>query len=115
MMQAFRNSAKVAGAVFALLMLVFVLTSVDWSGLGTTTAVGKINGETVDARTYQTAVQRTVDSRQQESPGALGLEERSQIEDEVWEQFVDGRVLESEYRRRGITVTDDEVIEAIRT
>jgi peptidyl-prolyl cis-trans isomerase D len=115
MMQAFRNSAKVAGAVFALLMFVFVLTSVDWSGLGSTTTVGKINGETVDARTYQTAVQRTIESRQQESPGALGLEERSQIEDQVWEQFVDGRVLESEYRRRGITVTDDEVIEAIRT
>ena len=33
MMQAFRNSAKVAGAIFALLMLIFVLTSVDWQGL----------------------------------------------------------------------------------
>ncbi len=36
MMQAFRNSAKVAGAIFALLMLIFVLTSVDWSGLTST-------------------------------------------------------------------------------
>ena len=52
MMQAFRNSAKVAGAIFALLMLVFVLTSVDWSGLTMSSTVGKINGESVDARTF---------------------------------------------------------------
>ena len=51
MMQAFRNSAKVAGAIFALLMLVFVLTSVDWSGLSQSSAVGKINGQSVDSRT----------------------------------------------------------------
>ena len=42
MMQAFRNSAKLAGAIFALLMLIFVLTSVDWRGLGSTTTVGKV-------------------------------------------------------------------------
>ena len=42
MMQAFRNSAKLAGAIFAILMLVFMLTSLDWSGLTSTTPVGKI-------------------------------------------------------------------------
>jgi peptidyl-prolyl cis-trans isomerase D len=114
MMQAFRNSAKVAGAVFALLMLIFVLTSVDWRGLGSSTAVGKINGESVDGRTFQTAVQQAIDTRQRQSSGALGLEERTQIENEVWDQFIDASVLESEYRRRGIGVTDDEVVEAIR-
>ena len=113
-MQAFRNSAKVAGAIFALLMLVFVLTSVDWQGLGTTSTVGKVNGESVDVRTFQTAVQRTIENRQQESATPLGLEDRARIEDEVWQQFVESGVLESEYKRRGITVSDDEVIQAIR-
>jgi len=114
MMQAFRNSAKVAGAVFALLMLIFVLTSVDWRGLGSTTTVGKIDGQSIDARTYQSAVQQTIDNRQRQSPSALTLEDRTQIEDQVWDQFVDGRVLEAEYRRRGITVSDDEIVEALR-
>ncbi len=114
MMQAFRNSAKVAGAIFALLMFVFVLTSVDWSGLGTTTTVGKVDGQSIDARTYQTAVQQTIDNRQRQSPASLTLEDRTQIEDQVWDQFVDGRVLDAEYRRRGITVSEDEVVEAIR-
>ena len=114
MMQAFRNSAKVAGAVFALLMLIFVLTSVDWRGLGSTTTVGKIDGQGIDARTYQSAVQQTIDNRQRQSPSALTLEDRTQIEDQVWDQFVDGRVLEAEYRRRGITVSEDEIVEALR-
>ena len=115
MMQAFRNSAKIAGAIFALLMLVFVLTSVDWQGLGTTTTVGKVNGESVDVRTFQTAVQRTIENRQQQSPTPMGLEERAQVEEEVWQQFIESGVLESEYKRRGITVSDDEIVQAIRT
>jgi peptidyl-prolyl cis-trans isomerase D len=114
MMQAFRNSAKVAGAIFALLMLIFVLTSVDWRGLGTTTTVGKVNGESVDVRTFQTAVQRTIESRQQQSPAPLGMEDRARIEDEVWQQFIESGVLESEYKRRGISVSDDEIVQAIR-
>jgi peptidyl-prolyl cis-trans isomerase D len=114
MMQAFRNSAKVAGAIFALLMLVFVLTSVDWSGLTMTTTVGKINGESIDARTYQGFVQQSIDNRQRDLPASLTLEERNQIEEQVWEQLIENRVLETEFQHRGITVTTDEVVQAIR-
>jgi peptidyl-prolyl cis-trans isomerase D len=114
MMQAFRNSAKVAGAIFAILMLVFVLTSVDWSGLSTTTTVGKINGQSIDTRTYQGFVQQTIDNRQRDMPASLTLEERTQIENQVWEQLIESQILESEYRRRGITVTADEIVQAMR-
>ncbi len=114
MMQAFRNSAKVAGAIFAILMLIFILTSVDWSGLSTSSTVGKINGESIDARTYQGYVQQTIDNRQRDTPAALTMEERNQIEDQVWEQLIEGRVLESEYDRRGIAVTTDEIVQAMR-
>ncbi|HEY7612376.1 MAG TPA: peptidyl-prolyl cis-trans isomerase [Gemmatimonadales bacterium] len=114
MMQAFRNSAKVAGAIFALLMLIFVLTSVDWSGLSRSTTVGKINGETIDARTYQGIVQQSIDNRQKDLPTSLTLEERNQIEDQVWEQLIESRVLESEFDRRGISVSTDEIVQAIR-
>jgi peptidyl-prolyl cis-trans isomerase D len=115
MMQAFRNSAKVAGAIFALLMLIFMATSVDWGSLTQSTTVGKINGRAVDARSYQQFVQQSIDNRQKESPTALTLEDRSQIEDQVWEQLIQNSVLEAEYRKRGITVTDDEIVEALRT
>ncbi len=115
MMQAFRNSAKVAGAIFALLMLIFVLTSVDWSGLTSSSTVGKINGQSIDARTYQGFVQQSIDSRQKSAATSLTLEERNQIEDQVWEQLVESQMLESEYGRRNITASSDEIVQAMRT
>ncbi|HKU63311.1 MAG TPA: peptidylprolyl isomerase [Gemmatimonadales bacterium] len=114
MMQAFRNSAKVAGAIFALLMLIFMATSVDWGSLTRSTSAGKINGRTVDARSYQQFVQQSIDNRQRESPASLTLEDRNQIEDQVWEQLIQNSVLDAEYRRRGITVTEDEIVDALR-
>lgn len=114
MMQAFRNSAKIAGAVFAVLMLVFIATSVDWSNLTSSSAVGKINGHSVDARSYQAFLQQAMNNREQ-GAAPLTLEDRSQIEDQVWEQMVQNRVLDAEYRRRGIAVTPDEIADAIRT
>ena len=114
MMQTFRNSAKVAGAIFALLMLIFVLTSVDWSGLTKSTSVGKINGQSVDTRTFQGFVQQSIDNRQRDLPSSLTLEERNQIEDQVWEELIQNRVLETEYDRRGISVSTDEIVQAIR-
>jgi peptidyl-prolyl cis-trans isomerase D len=114
MMQTFRNSAKVAGAIFALLMLIFVLTSVDWSGLTKSTSVGKINGQSVDTRTFQGFVQQSIDNRQRDLPTSLTLEERHQIEDQVWEELIQNRVLETEYERRGISVSTDEIVQAIR-
>ena len=114
MMQAFRRSAKVIAVVFAVLMFIFVVTSVDWSTLGSSQSVGKVNGRSIDARTYQNIVQQSIDTRQQQSPGAMGLEDYQQVRDEVWDQIVQSSVLETEYRRHGISVSDDEVVQAIR-
>jgi peptidyl-prolyl cis-trans isomerase D len=85
------------------------------TGLLTKTAVGKVNGRNIDARTYQSVVQQNIDARQREAPTALGLEDYQEIRDQVWEQFVQNTVLDAEYKRRGITVTEDEIAEAMRT
>jgi peptidyl-prolyl cis-trans isomerase D len=77
--------------------------------------VGKINGRSVDARTYQSIVQQSIDARQRQSPGAMGLDDYQQVRDEVWDQIVQNSVLDAEYRRRGISVSEDEVVQAIRT
>ena len=118
MMQAFRNAAKpimvvVAFAFFA--WLVLDLSGItEGTGLLTNTSVGKVNGQSIDARTYQTIVQQSIDARQQQSPGTLGLEDYEQVRDQVWDQIVQNNVLETEYRRRGISVSDDEIVQAIR-
>jgi peptidyl-prolyl cis-trans isomerase D len=118
-MQAFRNAAKPLMVVVAFTFfawLVVDLSGISGStGLLTKTAVGKVNGRNIDARVYQTAVQQNIDARQRQAPGALGLEDYEQIRNDVWEQFVQNSVLDAEYKRRGITVDQDEIVEAMRT
>jgi peptidyl-prolyl cis-trans isomerase D len=117
-MQAFRNAAKPLMVVVALTFFAWLVVDLSGitgnTGLLTKTAVGKVNGRSIDARTYQSVVQQSIDARQREAPGALGLEDYQQIRDQVWEQFVQNTVLDAEFKRRGITVTQDEIAEAMR-
>lgn len=115
MMQAFRSSARVIAVVFAVLMLIFVLTSIDINSItGSSRTVGKVNGKSIDARAYQSVVQQAIDQRQRETPGTVSLEDAAQIRNEVWEQLVQSAALTTEYERRGITVGEDEIVEALR-
>ncbi len=118
MMQAFRNAAKPIMVVVAITFFAWLVLDLSGitggTGLLTNTSVGKVNGQSIDARTYQTIVQQSINARQQQTPGNLGLEDYEQVRNQVWDQIVQSRVLETEYRRRGITVTEDEVVQAIR-
>jgi peptidyl-prolyl cis-trans isomerase D len=119
MMQAFRNAAKPLMVVVAITFFAWLVLDLSGitggTGLLTKTSVGKVNGRSIDARTYQNIVQQSIDARQRQSPGAMGLEDYQQVRDEVWDQIVQSSVLDAEYRRRGISVSDDEVVQAIRT
>jgi peptidyl-prolyl cis-trans isomerase D len=119
MMQAFRNAAKPLLVVIAITFFAWLVLDLSGitggTGLLTQTSVGKINGRSVDARTYENIVQQSIDARQRQSPGAMGLDDYQQVRDEVWDQIVQSSVLESEYRKRGISVSDDEVVQALRT
>jgi peptidyl-prolyl cis-trans isomerase D len=118
MMQAFRNAAKPIMVVVAITFFAWLVLDLSGitggTGLLTNTSVGKVNGQSIDARTYQTIVQQSISARQQQTPGNLGLEDYEQVRNQVWDQIVQSRVLEAEYRRRGITVSEDEVVQAIR-
>jgi len=120
MMQAFRSSAKIIAVVFAALMLLFLidLSGITGGGGGggsvlSSTTVGKINGVGVETRVYDQAVQERTRIAQQQSSIPLGLDDIEAIRDAVWEEFVTSTVLESEYDRRGITVSAAEVAGAL--
>jgi peptidyl-prolyl cis-trans isomerase D len=119
MMQAFRNAAKPLMVIVAFTFFAWLVLDLSGitggTGLLTQTSVGKVNGQSIDARTFQSVVQQSIDAQQRQSPGALGLEDYQRIRDDVWDQFVTNSVLESEYARRGITVTSDEIVQALRT
>jgi peptidyl-prolyl cis-trans isomerase D len=117
MMQAFRSVAtKIAAGVFAVLMLVFVITSVDWSQVtgGSQTTVGEINGVHIQLRQYQAMVQQETERRQREAGHALSAEEVEEARKTVWDELIRQQSLEKEYIARGITVGPDEIAEAIQ-
>lgn len=107
-------AVKFAAVVFAVLMMIFMLTSVDWGKLVSGTSVGRVNGRPIDARLYQREVQQVTEARQRQASQGLGLDDYEAIRNDVWDQFVTNELLESEYARRGIRVNDDEVLDAIR-
>ncbi len=119
MMQFFRSAAK--PIILVTTIAFFVWLVYDLSGLGngggllTKTSVGKVNGTTVDARTFQASVQQAIEGRQRQTGASLSLEEVAQLRDQVWEQAIQDIIFRAEYDRHGIRVSPEEVAEAIRT
>jgi peptidyl-prolyl cis-trans isomerase D len=118
MMQAFRNSAKpliyIVTASFFLWLVLDLSGLTGGSGLLSQTRAGKVNGETIEARSYITMVQQATEEQQRQSPTRLGLEDIERIRNDVWEQVIQNTVLRREYTRRGITVSAEELAEIIR-
>lgn len=115
-MQVFRNSAKPVLVLLA--VTTFVWLVVDMSGIAGTSSVltqtnaGKVNGTAIDLRQYELQVQDAV-QRQRASTGS-GLEAVAQVRDQVWDAAVTNVLLADQYKKRGITVSDDELIATLR-
>ncbi len=117
MLQQMRGLAKY---IWVLVALVFVggFLLYQTSGLmgkapvTPTTAVAVVNGREIMYRDFEARVQNEIQSEQQRAGGeALSQDETHRIENNVFDQMVSDVLLDQEYRRRGIVVTDDEVRE----
>ena len=76
----------------------------------------RVNGREVQITEYQQRLQTAYDQyRQQYGTAPLSREDDQQVQDQVVNQLVQDILLQQEYRRLGIRVTDAEVIEAART
>lgn len=79
-----------------------------------TTAVAVVNGHEIMYRDYMSRVQSQIQQQQQQGGQALTEDDQRRIENSVFDQMVSDVLLNDEYRRRGIVVTDDEVREFAR-
>ncbi len=118
MMQAFRNAAKPVMVVVAITFMIWLVW--DLSGLGSGTgsifasrSVGKVNGESIDIRVFDQQVQNASAEYQQRGV-TLGLDQMHNVRDQVWDQTVQSILLRKEYERRGLRVSDAEIVDAIR-
>ena len=79
-----------------------------------TTAVATVNGEDILATTWYQTTQNLEQQATQQNNQSVTLDERQRLQDQAFEQLVTDALLRQEYRRRGITVTDDEILQAAR-
>lgn len=77
--------------------------------LGTT--VVKVDGQDVAYGAYQRALESGVQQEEQRLGRSLTLDERSEVEKKTYDEIVTEILLEHEYRKRGISVTEEEIVE----
>lgn len=75
------------------------------------TTVVKVDGQDVTYGAYQRALEAAVQSEEQQRGRSLTLDERSQVETKTYDEIVTEILLEHEYSKRGISVTQEEIVE----
>ena len=117
MMRSMRANAK---WVFYILAGSFVL----WLAIGqvmeilqpSANVVLKVNGREVPVTFYQQRLQAAYEQyRQQTGQSALAREDEQQVQDQLTNQLIQEILLQQEYSRLGIQVSDEEIIEAARS
>lgn len=74
--------------------------------------IGRVDGEVIEGELYSRAVNQQLDAYQAQGlPVSTALQR--QVEDQVFDSFVDNALVEREMDRLGVEVTDDEVFELI--
>ena len=108
--------------VMIILVIAFVgLIGLEWGadmtgrGPGGQNAVGSINGESVSYEEMRFEVERQQEIDRQQQGGSVDEFRRREIINEVWDRRVNLTLLEQTIGQQGISVTDAEILEAIRT
>lgn len=113
------RSKGVALVIWSIIGVVFVGAFVfyDASGLmnqgavTTSTVVAEVNGEDILYTTWANTAASMAQQQEQQQGRGLTLDERRQIDDQAFNELVSDVLLQAEYRRRGIRVTDDEIVQ----
>jgi len=119
LLQTMRASAKYIWIIIVILFVGGFLLAQTSGLLGrapvtSTTAVATVNGEDILATTWYQTTQNLEQEETQRSNQSISLDERQRLMDQAYDQLVSDALLRQEYRRRGITVTDDEILQAAR-
>jgi peptidyl-prolyl cis-trans isomerase D len=114
-----RSSAKYIW-IFLVIFFVGGFLLAETSGLlgraplTSTTAVATVNGEDILATQWYNAINALEQQATQQTGRSITLDERQRLADEAYEQLVGDALLRQEFRRRGITVTNEDIAEAAR-
>lgn len=113
----------VAKYIWVFLFIAFVggFLLADMSGLigqspvTTSTIVAKVNGDEIPYLSWENLTRQLVQQQEQQAGRSITADERLQIEQQAFDQLVTDVLLQQEYERRGIRVTDAEIVSAAQT
>jgi len=110
-----------------IIMLILAVAFVGWLvfdvGMGVsgrnqslqTQNLGSVDGSPISYQQWLAVYQQTVDQARQRDPGqTLSREDQKSFEDDAFEQLVEEHLMQTEFRKRGIVVTDQEIVDAAR-
>jgi peptidyl-prolyl cis-trans isomerase D len=75
------------------------------------TTVVEVDGQEVPYGAYQRALEAAVQTEEQQRGRSLTLDERADVEKKTYDEIVTEILLEHEYEKRGISVTQEEIVE----
>jgi len=109
--------------IYKPVFVVVAVTFIGWLAYGQVTdilgggrdVVLKVNGEIVRATQFQAALQNAIEESRRRGGGRLSREDEQQLQNQVTDQFIQRILLEREYRRLGIQVSDDEIRQMARS
>lgn len=117
MLQQMRSAAKWIWW-FVVIFFVGGFLLVDTSGLlgrdqiTTSTPVASVNGVDIPYIAWANLSNALAQQREQATGRGLNLDERREVENQAFDQLVTDILLQQEYRRRGIGVSDEEIVQA---
>ena len=80
----------------------------------TTTAVASVDGQNILYTQWVDAAQQMAQQQEQAQGRGLTLDERREVDDRAFNELVNNILLENEYKRRGIRVSDAEIQDMAR-
>ena len=113
-----RNRSGLLLAVIGIAMLAFILGDFmqsKRSGGGASIYAGEVLGEDVMRQAYEVKVEEGINNWKQQNPqSVLNQTTTGQIRSQIWDQYVRELVMNNEYSKLGIDVSDDEFFELLQ-
>jgi peptidyl-prolyl cis-trans isomerase D len=120
MLRTMREKTKIIMLVLAVAFVGWLIFDVGMGVTGRSTGrstrdLGTVNGSPIRYQDWLLTYQQVAEEQRARNPGqTLSREEQKALEDQAFEQMVADRLMQGEFRRRGIAVTDEEIRNAAR-
>ncbi|HEX6791883.1 MAG TPA: peptidylprolyl isomerase [Candidatus Krumholzibacteria bacterium] len=119
MMKQMRENTKIIlwVVVIAFVITIFAVWGLDLQSTSTTrqqTSVGRVNGVTVTPQMYQTIYNQMAQQFRGQS-GDITSAQEEMLRDQAWESIVSNIITDEQIKKLGITVTDEEILNFLRT